>query len=537
MSRTIVDQRAITRRTVLSVRPQTPNQLHEWLRLVVGVELPRAPLLPGHDAPFDYLCHSFFELPPENPRPPDSVVWASRGGGKTFAAALATLLDLIFKPTIDVRVLAGSLEQAQRMLEHLRRFFELPHLAWLLDAPFRRRGCRLINGSIAQVLAQSHTSVRGSRPQKLRCDEVELFDPDVWAAAQLVTRSKRCALDPRTIRPGPRAPWDGPPTFVRGCVEALSTLHQPSGLMSRLVEPDAAAARRIFRWSVIDTLERCPDDRPCPLCPLQPECDGRAKASPLRLSFGHFPIDDACTMKARTDEATWRAEMLCLPPRPRGAVFPEFDPSIHVSEHPALGRPRDHPAATSDSAPEPPPLDGTWLAGMDFGFRAPAVILWAHLDHTGVLRVVDERHAPGVRLIDHARALVGSPEHPPAWPVPAWIGVDPAGLARSEQTGHSAVAVLRREGLVVRTRRTPIELGLRALRARLAPASGAPSLFIHPRCRKLIDSLTRYRALTASPREPSPAPLKDGADHAVDALRYLVINLDAPPTISVRPYW
>ena len=43
--------------------------------------------------------------------------------------------------------------------------------------------------SPAGVLAQSQRSVRGLRVQKLRCDEVELFDPAVWEAAQLTTRS------------------------------------------------------------------------------------------------------------------------------------------------------------------------------------------------------------------------------------------------------------------------------------------------------------------------------------------------------------
>ena len=46
-------------------------------------------------------------------------------------------------------------------------------------------------------------SVRGTRVQKLRCDEVELFTPEVWDAVQLTTQSKLCGgVEVRALRPG-----------------------------------------------------------------------------------------------------------------------------------------------------------------------------------------------------------------------------------------------------------------------------------------------------------------------------------------------
>lgn len=110
------------------------------------------------------------------------------------------------------------------------------------------------------------------------------------------------------------------------------------------------------------------------------------------------------------------------------------------------------------------------------------------------------------------------------WPRASWVGVDPAGNQRSLQSGVSEVTALRRAGLTVRDRRFGLEAGLRMVRARLAPASGSPTLFIHARCATLIESLERYHYRADRPQ--SDAPVKDGADHAVDALRYLVQNLD-----------
>ena len=88
--------------------PETPDELHAWLADTLSITIPRSPIIDGNCAPFDYLCHAFFE----NRKPRDALVWANRGGGKTFLGALATALDLAFKPGIEIRILAGSLEQA-----------------------------------------------------------------------------------------------------------------------------------------------------------------------------------------------------------------------------------------------------------------------------------------------------------------------------------------------------------------------------------------------------------------------------------------
>lgn len=504
--------------------PRNPAELDLFLREAMEITIPQTPLAPGSTAPFAYLAHTFFEgrrftqpAAPPAPiphRPPDCVVWANRGGGKTFLAAAATLLDLLFKPGIEVRLLGGSLEQSARMHEHLARLAARPGVRALGRARISARRVAFADrGSAAEILAQSHTSVRGVRVQKLRCDEVELFDPDVWQAAQLTTRSLRRA-----------GPW-GP--TVRGAVEALSTMHRPMGLMWRIVQdaippapdatPDSPAhspsrhARLLFRWGVLDALEHCPPARPCNTCPLEAPCAGRAKTRPPAHA-GHITIDDALAARARTTTDTWESEMLCLRPSRSSAVVPEFDPAIHVAE----GR-ADLPTAHDPAAP-PTIL----IAGMDFGIRAPTVILWATVAPDGVVHVVDELVRAGRTMHDHVAELVARPR-------PAWIGIDPAGHQRSDQTGLSNAALLRRAGIVVRSRRAGVAEGIARLRRRLAPT---PTLFVHPRCMRLIESLQR---LHYPPDQPeSLTPVKDGHDHAVDALRYLITNLDAPTTLRWR---
>jgi hypothetical protein len=61
-----------------------------------------------------------------------------------------------------------------------------------------------------------------------------------------------------------------------------------------------------------------------------------------------------------------------------------------------------------------------------------------------------------------------------------------------------------------------------------------PRLYIHRRCAKLIESLARYHF--PEDRPESLEPVKDGSDHAVDALRYLVVCLDRPHEAKLSSY-
>ncbi len=471
-------------------RPTDAGELHAWLRTNLELSVPRRALIEGHAAPFEYLHHAFFR--PAD-RPTDSVVWANRGGGKTFLGAVATALDLLFKPGIEVRVLAGSLEQASRMHTHLRWVFERESLAPLIEGRVTDKRLRLTNGSGVELLAASQASVRGTRVQVLRCDEVDLFKPAIWEAAQLVTRSAVCGDE-----------------VVRGAIECLSTMHLPFGMMAELVEQASEGRRALFKWGVLDVLERCDAARECSACTLWPECGGRAKRR-RKAESGHIGIDDAAVMKRRVALPVWESEMLCLRPRRSDAVYPAFDRAVHVTD-----------------AVEPGPH---WRrrGGGDFGFRAPTVILFAALDERGTLWIVDERSRREVVVAEHARSIVEAP-----WPEPLWVAVDPAGHQRSGQTGVTDVSVLRDAGLRIKSRRSGIAHGIRLVTQRLAPATGEPTLRIHARCATLIEALERYHY--PEDRPEATEPVKDGFDHAADALRYLVTNLDEPYSATRSKY-
>lgn len=505
------EQRAARRvQQIAALRPRTEDELHRFVSRVFDLDVPRVAINAGSCAPFEYLAHTFFER--SGAERTDCVVWANRGGGKTLLGAVATLLDLLFKPGVQVRILGGSLEQSSKMYAHLVALCERPLVRPVLDGEPTQRRVRLVNGSRAEVLAQSQRSVRGVRVHKLRCDEVELFDPEVWQAAQLVTRSDWCGQ-----------------TYVHGSVEALSTMHRHGGLMGELVaeeqiggrnqsgsslrsEPALPRGRRVFPWNYLDVIERCPAERPCDTCVLWDDCRGRAKHA-----NGFMNIDDLVAQWHRSSRETWAAEMACQRPRRSECVYPNFDLGRHVAR------------ARRESVGEATAFE---VSGMDFGLRSPLVMLWAVVAGPGsspeaqMVHVIDEYVEEGLTLEQHLRAIEGR-----NLPQPAWVGVDPAGRQRNSHSGLADIDVLRAHGFTVRARPSMLQDGIERLRRRL----DHDTLRIDPRCVRLIEAMRNYHFDRHRPQRQEP--VKDGPDHACDALRYMILNLErGPATVKVARY-
>lgn len=461
------------------------EELRAWLAEHLHLKFPDKPACPNHVSPFEYIRRAYFE--PGS----DLVVWAPRGGGKTRLGAAATLLDLMHKPGVAVRILGGSLEQSMKMWDHLIpdvMEFARDHLSGKLGP----RSVRLAGGSAAGVLTQSQRAVRGLRVQKLRCDEVEMFDADVWEAAQLATR---------TI---PSVNPDFFPQYT-GVVEAFSTVHEVGGLMERIVDDARAKGTAVLQWCLFEILEKCPEERVCEVCPLHEDCGGRAKED----CDGFFRISDAIAMKRRVSKETWEAEMLCLRPSRRGCVFGNFKQEIHVVE--------ELPAPDGDFS-EDPKHEGLYL-GIDFGYRNPFVCLWVLRDRLGRSFVVDEYVQSEVEVDRHIEEILGRRQYG----IVRRVGCDPAGSAPNEQTGISNLNKLRRAGLKVSCRGSRIVDGLEMIRAGLRSGTDRVSLFIHPRCVRLMKAMRGYHY--GEGRAETPA--KDGEhDHLIDALRYYFLNRD-----------
>ena len=406
-------------------------------------------------------------------------------------AAVATLLDAIYHAPANIRVLGGSFDQSDRLADYIRDMVE--NHPDLLAKPPTREKVRLAGGSEIRMLAQSQRAVRGQHVQKIRCDEVDLFDSEVWRAVQFATRSIK---------------------GVRGSIEVLSTLHRSGGLMQKLVDEALAAAStpsasdapkialagpangyRLVRWCLWEVIQRCPEKRRCDQCMLAEDCNGIA-----RQGRGYFSIDDAIAIKARSSRSAWEAEMLCRGAKRDWLVFGEFDPARHVADLPYVH-------------------DWPLYRAIDFGYRSPLVCLWIQLSPGGVVHVLDEYVRTQLPIARHAQEIL---KHGPG-PVEATY-VDPAGRQKESTSGAACTEMLASLGIPCQCRASSIADGIELVRTALAPADGKPTLVIHPRCTHLIESLNSYHYPPPESGGPSEQPVKDGPDHAIDALRYFFVN-------------
>ncbi|MBN1510100.1 MAG: hypothetical protein JW955_24855 [Sedimentisphaerales bacterium] len=503
--------------TLRRTRPRTREDLRNYLKVFLNIDVPDKTVCPEHSSPLDYLWHSFaadFGLnargvpgrvshvaPPPSAgitaegggatsaiRNADAIVWANRAGGKTELAAVATLLDGLFKPNCQIRILGGSGEQSGRMYNYLTAFLQ-KGFETLLAGPVRKESCRFVNGATVEVLTQSATSVRGQHVQKLRCDEVELFDEEVFAAAKFTTLST--------------------PDITAG-MELISTMHRPYGIMQREVSAAASAGVPVFKWCLWETIERC-TGRNCSQCPLWPDCQGRAKGS-----CGYLRIDDCITQMRRSSRAGWEAEMLCVRPSLENVVFSEFEPQVNV-------KPVDYDPNL--------PL----YRSLDFGFVNPFVCLWIQVDHEGTVRVIDEYIRSRATIDIHAEQLKArTPCHEERV---AATFCDPAGSGTSDITGTSVARELRALGIPTRYRRSGIVEGIELIRRAIRAGDGASSLVISPRCVRLIEAIQCYHYPDSGPAASGELPLKDGVyDHPIDALRYFFANYKHNSKTTTRRY-
>jgi len=369
-----------------------------------------------------------------------------------------------------------------------------------------------VNGSAIEVLTQSGRSVRGQRVHRLKCDEVDEFSPEVWQAAQFVTQSGR----------GTDGVW------IPAQMEVFSTMHRPLGPMAELVErisgsaslgeatsPErkrgdrsltvaasqakGATAPILLKWCLWEVIERCPPERSCSRCPLWSDCGGKA-----RRAEGYFPIDDAIAQQARASRPAWETEMLCLRPRTDRLVFSEFDPERHVA------------AVAYDARL---PLYRT----LDFGYANPFVCLWVQVeDECGVRSAECEVNNSLAANVSERSANVSERSRGADVDLSAVrLRVLAEYVERERAIADHARAIIRcktpRAGIL-----EGIELVRRLLKTR---PDGSAGLVIDPSCQWLIRALATYRWEETPEGARTERPAKDGADHPMDALRYLVTGL------------
>ncbi|MEK9811089.1 MAG: hypothetical protein VW362_11620, partial [Candidatus Nanopelagicales bacterium] len=371
------------------------------------------------------------------------------------------------------------------------------------------------NGSRIEILPGTNAQTQGGHPRLATYDELE------QGRRQPYENAKSMPVEWRDAE-GRRHPGQ----FV-----AISTRESGMGLMQRAIDEAAApdSTTRLYQWCAFESLagDTCRDDATGePLCdggPLGPWCEGRGLEAD-----GWRSREELIRVFRRVGRDTWEAQHLCRKPDAKSLIYATFS------------------AANVTEEAEYVPGAGPLYVGYDWGYTdQTAIHLVQYRD--GALYQCAEFSGSQRSERDWVRALVRAildlpGYHGPTfeaweniwagnapWPDP-WPSVWPD-LAAGDPSAVQFRAELKAHGIATAPPagvRHEVESGQDVLRAAFGAdtLTGRRRYYVHPRCRVLIHSLSRYRARELAdgsfdPR-PDPDPANHAYSHAPDAARYLV---------------
>lgn len=165
----------------------------------------------------------------------------------------------------------------------------------------------------------------------------------------------------------------------------------------------------------------------------------------------------------------------------------------------------------------PTTRNGTWLARRNgtvyfTGNTNPFVCLWGAVDYDGRLYIYDEHYKPNTLIADHAAAI-----HKRSGEYVATVA-DHDAQERAE---------LYTNDVQTRAAKKDVAIGIQRVAERLVVQPDKyPRLFISANCINLIRELGKYAWEERKPDKPVKEEPRKVDDHACDALRYMIMELD-----------
>jgi hypothetical protein len=243
--------------------PSNDDELHAWVKVNIGVDIPREPVCEDHVAPFQFLADLYFE------RVGSALALANRGGSKTFIVACLHFLNSTYKSGCESLSFGATEAQGNRCYGNIedwcyerdketgRRTDKV--LPFIRDKP-KKSSTVWKTGSTVEVVAGSENAVSGPHPAKSHADEIDQMERGVW------NQSRGMAVTNRATGPLPHwMDFDGmiPPQDI-----ATSTRNSTKGLMQELldeIEEDVKAGNIaqfiLYSWCIWETIKEVPNCR------------------------------------------------------------------------------------------------------------------------------------------------------------------------------------------------------------------------------------------------------------------------------------
>ena len=205
----------------------------------------------------------------------DFLIWyAARGTGKTYDLSFLSFVETIYKVGCGSTILGGSLEQAMRAVAYFNEFWDKNYFdnRFLINKQITARGFKTIRGSWVKALAASPKSIRGEHPSKLRIDEADELDPKLYDASLGQPKAKNGHKDNIIVS---------------------STLHNPFGLMSDILDSIVKIKGKLYKWCINDVCE----------------------------PYGFWTKEEVQRKKDQTTKEMFDAEYLCKRPKIGETIF------------------------------------------------------------------------------------------------------------------------------------------------------------------------------------------------------------------------
>lgn len=221
-------------------------------------------------------------------------------------------------------------------------------------------------------------------------------------------------------------------------------------------------------------------------------------------------------------DCTWDDAAHTRDPKMQADMLANYPPHLRDARSkgiPTQGAGAVYPIAWEDVSVPPMQIPAWWprAYGLDVGWKTTAA-LWGALDReTDTLFVYSEHYAGQQVAMLHAEAIKARG---------AWImgAIDPASQGRSQRDGEQLIVDYRGAGLNLIPAKNAVEAGIAEVWGRLA--TGRLKFF--KSLRNTENEYMRYHR-----EEDPPFKVVKAEDHAMDALRYLVLNVKE--ILRVRP--
>lgn len=201
-----------------------------------------------------------------------------------------------------------------------------------------------------------------------------------------------------------------------------------------------------------------------------------------------------------------------------GQIFPEFNRRIHVVK------------------PFEIPKGWEKIIAIDHGMVNPTAVLWGAIDYDNNIFIYDEYYSPGI-VSQHAKAILEK-TNKDIEDISFWL-IDPSTAAKTREKDGMPWSILEEYedcGIYATPANNEVLGGINRVREfmrvdpkRLHPISkqvGAPRLFIFAQCINLLGEIPQYqwkKLRSVGFRNLSERP-RDFNDHAIDALRYMIMS-------------